>query len=39
MPRDTINDLQAFVAVAREQSFTKAATVPSGMWWTFGRVA
>ncbi|NBJ10673.1 LysR family transcriptional regulator [Microvirga arsenatis] len=26
MPRDTINDLQAFVAVAREQSFTKAAT-------------
>jgi DNA-binding transcriptional LysR family regulator len=27
MPRDTINDLQAFVAVAREQSFTKAATM------------
>jgi len=27
MPRDTINDLQAFVAVAREQSFTKAATL------------
>ena len=26
MPRDTINDLQAFLAVAREQSFTKAAT-------------
>ena len=25
MPRDTINDLQAFLAVAREQSFTKAA--------------
>jgi DNA-binding transcriptional LysR family regulator len=27
MPRDTINDLQAFVAVARKQSFTKAATM------------
>jgi DNA-binding transcriptional LysR family regulator len=26
MPRDAINDLQAFLAVAREQSFTKAAT-------------
>ncbi len=26
MPRDTINDLQAFLTVAREQSFTKAAT-------------
>jgi DNA-binding transcriptional LysR family regulator len=26
MPRDSINDLQAFLAVAREQSFTKAAT-------------
>ncbi|WP_457093627.1 LysR family transcriptional regulator [Microvirga sp. P5_D2] len=26
MARDTINDLQAFLAVAREQSFTKAAT-------------
>jgi DNA-binding transcriptional LysR family regulator len=26
MPRDTINDLQAFLAVARERSFTKAAT-------------
>src|SRR3954447_16866299 len=26
MPRDTINDLQAFLAVPREQSFTKAAT-------------
>ena len=26
MPRDTINDLHAFLAVAREQSFTKAAT-------------
>ncbi|MBM6582229.1 LysR family transcriptional regulator [Microvirga sp. BT689] len=26
MPRDTINDLQSFLAVAREQSFTKAAT-------------
>ena len=26
MPRDTVNDLQAFLAVAREQSFTKAAT-------------
>jgi DNA-binding transcriptional LysR family regulator len=26
MPWDTINDLQAFLAVAREQSFTKAAT-------------